>query len=210
MSRIALESSQHMVGREEAENVDLDYSLEDYAGNFGLGPHGVEEHAIALKLSASIKNPLQGFTFGRNRNRCDITFVEDPYKRLSNVHFRIFINEYGVLMLEDQSTNGTVVDEMLLKSRAKQKSPAMRTLSSGSKISILMHKDSSDLVFLVRVPRRDGEYESAYRKNLGAYLKKLQAIAEREGETISAEPDGNVPHAPYHAVVSSYLNSVTY
>ncbi len=151
-------------------------------------PYAAGEHVIALRLSAQVKNPLQGFTFGRGASRCDVSFMDDPFRRLSKIHFRIFINEYGVLMLEDQSTNGTFVDDILLKAGTKTPGalPTKRTLSSGSKISILMHENSCDLVFLVRVPRRDGDYEAAYRKNLVAYLKGLQSLAEAQEQTVGA------------------------
>jgi len=186
-----MESSQHMVAREDGDSVDLDEADEDDAGRFGL--RGFEENAIALKLSARVKDPLLGFTFGRNAQRCDICFVNDPLRRLSNTHFRIFINEYGVLMLEDQSTNGTVVEGTLLKARSKHATgPTRRILTSGNKISILMHEDSCDLVFLVRVPRRDGDYEIQYRKNLVEHRKKLQALVNKQDQDISAGPAGHV------------------
>ncbi len=197
VSRIALESSQYMVNGVDAEDVGLDDVAGGSAGTFGLTSYGPGDYAIALRLSSNVKSPLQGFTFGRNPGRCDICFAYDPLRRLSNIHFRIFINEYGVLMLEDQSTNGTFVDEVLLKARTKAPGgPSMRTLNSGSKISILMHNKSSDLVFLVRVPRRDGEYATAYRKNMVADRRELRALEDAQEQTISAGPAGHVRHPP--------------
>lgn len=189
---IALQNPQHIVARADAEDVDLDYSHDDEASNFGLAPHALGEYSIILRLSANVKNPLQGFTFGRNANRCDICFRNDPLRRLSNIHFRIFINDYGVLMLEDQSTNGTFVDDELLRGRARPGSPTKWTLTSGSRISILMHERSGDLKFIVRVPRRDGEYEEAYRKNMAAYLSHMEYLAKEHAQTISAGPTGHV------------------
>ncbi len=74
-----------------------------------------------------------------------LCFPDDPYRRLSNIHFRIYLNQYGVLMLEDQSTNGTVVDDNLLKAKSNTTSETRRTLNSGSKIAILMHNRPADL-----------------------------------------------------------------
>ncbi|EON97264.1 putative meiosis-specific serine threonine-protein kinase mek1 protein [Phaeoacremonium minimum UCRPA7] len=182
VSKIALRSSRHMVARDDADNVDIDYALEDDAERFELTPRSAGEHAIVLRLSADVKNPLQGFTFGRNASRCDICFTNDPHKRLSNIHFRIYLNEYGVLMLEDQSTNGTIVDGTLLRAKSRPREETKRTLTSGTKIQILMHAEGLDLEFLVRIPRREGEYERAYRENLISYMHRLQSMYNRVGQ----------------------------
>ncbi|KAK3693861.1 hypothetical protein B0T22DRAFT_53805 [Podospora appendiculata] len=192
LRRIAGQSSQHMVTRNDTDKLDLDYELEDDAENFGLAQQDVGEHHIALRFSAQSKNPLQGFTFGRNPNRCDICFTLDPYRRLSNIHFRIFLNEWAVLMLEDQSTNGTIVDDHLLKLKASPPGDTQRTLSSGSKIKILMHQDESDLVFLVRVPLRDGKYHAAYQRNLDEYMGNRAFLAQDANATIRPGPGGHV------------------
>ncbi|KAL1901958.1 Protein kinase protein rad53 [Sporothrix stenoceras] len=193
-ARLAREGSPFIIGREEAQNVDVDYTHEDRAGNFGLSTAGPGTGpAFVLRLSAHVKDPLQGFTFGRNANRCDICFNNDSLRRLSNIHFRIFINEHGVLMLQDQSTNGTAVDDVLLKAR-RPGMPNKRTLNSGTKVSILLQNDAHDLEFLVRVPRREGQYESAYQRNLHAYLERLAMLADGDegngnGTTQAQTPD---------------------
>ncbi|KAK1826150.1 hypothetical protein QBC39DRAFT_269694 [Podospora conica] len=192
LKRIATENSQHMVARENADRLDLDYELEDDPENFNLLQQDVGEHHVALRFSAQVKNPLQGFTFGRNAQRCDICLQNDPHRRLSNVHFRIYLNEHAVLMLEDQSTNGTIVDSVLLKSKANPPFPTRRTLSSGSKISILMHVGMSDLVFLVRIPLRQGRYQMAYERNLEAYMQRCERLVEDVNETIVPGPGGHV------------------
>lgn len=179
-----------MVAREKSDRLDLDYELEDDAENFNL--QDVGEHHVALRFSAQVKDPLQGFTFGRNMARCDICLKNDPHRRLSNVHFRIYLNEHAVLMLEDQSTNGTIVDSVLLKSKANPPFPTRRTLSSGSKISILMHQGMSDLVFLVRIPLRQGRYQMAYERNLEAYMQRCERLIEDANETIVPGPGGHV------------------
>ncbi|KAK3934775.1 Serine/threonine-protein kinase RAD53 [Diplogelasinospora grovesii] len=194
VKRIAAKNSQHMVGRDDAGKLDLDYTAEDDPRNFLQAHQDVGEHHIALRFSAQVKNPMQGFTFGRNPNRCDICFADDPLRRLSNVHFRIYLNEWAVLMLEDQSTNGTIVDEAALK--AKTTPPpknTRRTLASGSKIKILMHQPAYDLVFLVRIPLRDGKYQAAYQRNLEEYMNNRERLGIiDEDKTIVPGPGGRV------------------
>ncbi|KIH89655.1 serine/threonineeeee-protein kinase-like protein [Sporothrix brasiliensis 5110] len=199
-ARLAREGSPFVIGREEAQNVDVDYAYEDYAGNFGLSPAGPGYGpAFVLRLSAKVKDPVQGFTFGRNPNRCDVCFNNDSLRRLSNIHFRIYINEHGVLMLQDQSTNGTAVDDVLLKNRRPGMSNK-RTLNSGTKVSILLQNDAHDLEFLVRVPRREGQYESAYQRNLHAYLERLAMLADGDESIGTTHPP---PQPQRHQIIGA-------
>ena len=46
--------------------------------------------------------------------RSVIIILREDSKRLSAAHFRIFMNQNGLLMLEDMSTNGTMVDKVIL------------------------------------------------------------------------------------------------
>ncbi|KAI1075095.1 hypothetical protein F5B20DRAFT_561343 [Whalleya microplaca] len=186
----------HTAGRYTADAIDSDLYLEDDAREFGR-TRGMGDHAIVLKLSSAVKDPSLGFTFGRNRTRCDLYFAYDPGRRLSNIHFRIFVNQYGSVMLEDQSTNGTVVDGKLLRKRkdpqkATQTEQTMRTLESGSTVKVIMHETSYDLVFLVRIPRRDGDHEVAYLTKLDAYLRKASGRDEDVNRTIGPGPSGHV------------------
>jgi hypothetical protein len=188
-----------MVGRDDVDGLDLDYQLEDDVRNFTLPDVG--EHHIALRFSSHVKDLTKGFTFGRNSNLCDICLSDDPYRRLSNIHFRIFLNEWGVLMLEDQSTNGTVVDGTLLRMKGNPPTETMRTLSSGSKIKVLMHEESRDIVFIVRIPLRDGQYHVAYQRNLEAYMANRANAPVDANETIVPGPGGHV--RPSFAIRSS-------
>ncbi|KAI1206402.1 uncharacterized protein F4807DRAFT_229455 [Annulohypoxylon truncatum] len=188
------EYAHHTTKRYTANAIDSDRTREDDPKHFGL-TRGIGDHALVIKLSSSLKNPRLGFTFGRNRARCDLCFENDPGRRLSNIHFRIFVNKYGIVMLEDQSTNGTVVDDKLLRKRSDpqkgQCSATRRTLESGSTIKIVMHDSMSDLIFLVRIPRRDGDHETAYRRKLGAYLRRTQGHDD-VNKTIGPGPSGHV------------------
>jgi hypothetical protein len=189
--RLASETSQHMVGRDDVDGLELDYSLEDDSRNFAGLHSDIGEHHIALRFSSQVKDPMQGFTFGRHANCCDICLQNDPNRRLSKIHFRIYMNEWAVLMLEDMSTNGTVVDSVLLKKKDSPATETRRTLESGSKIKILMHEPGRDIVFLVRIPNREGDCEEAFKRNLDAYLARAQ-LAVDANATIVPGPGGHV------------------
>lgn len=196
---MAMRTSKHMVEADEAAHPDL-----QTAEGLGPLPHLVGEKAIVLRLSAQVKDPLQGFTFGRNPGRCDVHFDNDPLRRLSNIHFRIFLNEYGVLMLEDCSINGTIVDGVMLRARdgkggkpGDRKLPRQRTLQPGSQVKILMAEREDDFQFVVQIPRREGDCEEPYRRNLSRYIRRLQRLrAEHDagdaGKTITPGPTGHV------------------
>ena len=88
---------------------------EDVINSSQLAEDGLVSCDIALRLSANLKDTMGGFQFGRNATRCDFVLGKnEASRRISNIHFRIYINEYGVIMLEDQSTNGTAIDGTLL------------------------------------------------------------------------------------------------
>lgn len=162
------------------------------------------EPAIVLRLSAKVKDPLQGFTFGRNPLKCDVCFQDDPVRRLSNVHFRVYLNEHKVLMLEDTSINGTVVDGTLLKGKlgdrpkpGEQHLSKQRTLIHGSRIKVLMHNPPFDLRFIVQILHREGDYEQAYRRNLARYMNHLKQLRGGHdhvdaAKTITPGPGGHV------------------
>ncbi len=193
MRGIASEASPYTVGRDDVDGLELDYSLEDDSRHFA-GVHGdVGEHHIALRFSSQVKDPVAGFTFGRSVGLCDICLHNDPNRRLSKIHFRIYLNEWGVLMLEDMSTNGTVVDQILLKKKDGPAGEVKRTLESGSKIKILMHEPGRDIVFLVRIPIREGAHEEMYKRNLQNYQARRTNLAAVDvNRTIVPGPGGHV------------------
>ncbi|KKF94615.1 Serine/threonine-protein kinase RAD53 [Ceratocystis platani] len=137
--------------------------------NFDLMLPPSDSAAIVLELSSPMKNPNLGFVFGRNDARCDVCFTNDPKRRLSNSHFRIYVNEYDVVMLEDISTNGTIVAGDLLKSKGGNPDRVRRMLTPGCHIKILMHEKNLDLVFSVRIPQRDGSAQAQYLKKVKAF-----------------------------------------
>jgi serine/threonine protein kinase len=128
---------------------------------------------LALRFSANVVRPYMGFVFGRSVQYCDIVLDTDTVKRISNVHFRIFANNSGVLMLEDVSTNGTMVDDVVLRGKTGNRT---RMLTGGSIIQIVSPKAEEHIKFIVRIPNRDGVVDE-YQNNMDRMLKRM-AIAE--------------------------------
>lgn len=121
---------------------------------------GEEGLDIALRSKPGPKDPDLGFVFGRNHHKCDVVIGERKgFRRISNVHFRIYQNPTGVLMLEDYSTNGTWVDSNKLGGTAAgepaHKNGTTHALFAGSIISVA--RGSVDMLrFVVRIPNQSG------------------------------------------------------
>ena len=164
-------------------NVLQNDHFDDYAD--GVTPDDLEEQEtfilseegpsqamdLALRFSAPVKSPHLGFVFGRHQGSCDVVLAQDTYKRVSNMHFRIFINNSGVLMLQDMSTNGTIVDDVVLKGKVARE-PQTRMLNPGSIIQILSPKSDEVVKFIVRIPSREG-HANEYQTRVQAYLQKV-------------------------------------
>ena len=132
---------------------------------------------LALRFSSRTLRPVFGFCFGRNLKQCDVVFNVDTVKRVSNLHFRIYINRGGVLMLEDVSTNGTLVDGVHLKGRSSGRQPATRMLAGGSILEVPSSKPDESIKFIVRIPSRD-RHESEYRRRFDDYMNRITQIEE--------------------------------
>ncbi|KAL9098643.1 MAG: hypothetical protein Q9163_005736 [Psora crenata] len=149
---------------------------------------------IALRMSSKVHNPCLGFVFGRNAKHCDLLISSDDVIRLSNCHFRIFLNRHGVLMLEDTSRNGTYVDKVLLRSseHSQGSHPSTRTLYAGAIIELptITQQGEESIRFIVRFPARDQAQEQ-YNQNLAAYLEYIQQ-AERQVQ-VAAAGNGAIP-----------------
>jgi hypothetical protein len=150
---------------------------------FDLAAQGVSSRNIALRLSADLKEPLGGFCFGRNPQRCDfIIGNHDGFKRVSNVHFRIYLLESGVIMLEDQSTNGTQVEHVMLRMKEKENGKQYKhTLQQGTLITLVMTPPEEDIKFVVRIPQREGEHEEMFHRNLQDYFVRLRLRRQQRG-----------------------------
>ncbi|KAL5338898.1 kinase-like domain-containing protein [Aspergillus crustosus] len=128
---------------------------------------------LALRLSSKVNDPNLGFCFGRTLGRSDILLAADPaHRRISNTHFRIYFTDDGILMLEDVSTNGTIVDNNRLRKREKDNS---RMLTNGSVIQVINGDDPpSEVKFVVRMPTRDA-FSNQYSRNLEQHLVQVQS-----------------------------------
>ena len=176
------------------EDEDL---MEDLGGSDGDGP----ARDLALRFSSKVHNPCFGFTFGRNPKLCDVILGDINNKKFSNRHFRIFIQPNGSLMLEDTSTNGTIVDGTVLRG-AKGIAPdgirqPMHTLHHGFLIELptISSKNEESLRFMVRMPSRD-DYEDRYKQNLGTYLAYVAQAERQAAAARQAAANGQVIAMP--------------
>jgi len=127
--------------------------------------------SLALRFSSRTINQDLGFIFGRNTSLSDIIIAPNSASRVSNTHFRIYLSDNGgngVLMLEDMSTDGTLVDHVHLRGKLDISS-SRRILCSGSTIKIPHSKQDEHVRFSVHLPSHK-EHEEEYRRNYNAYL----------------------------------------
>jgi hypothetical protein len=157
---------------EEQETIIIDSSGRRLANS---SPAGAD---LALRMSSAhtLKNRELGFVFGRNPGTSDIVFGQESGKRISNQHFRIYLNTDGILMVQDMSTNGTIVDEVLLK----QSPERIRMMHSGS-IIYIQHPNPAEVVrFVVRIPQRASDLARArFNANLRGFITNCAAAEDR-------------------------------
>lgn len=151
---------------------------------------------IALRFSSRVHNLCIGWSFGRNPVKCDVPIVGvHETMKISNMHFRIYLNQNGVLMLEDTSTNGTWVDKVKLLSkgmRAGQK--PRRTIQGGSIIEILLSSPEPLMRFIVKMPPRD-QAQAKYNQRLSEYLAHVKQL-EHQALVAAAVPANGKLIAP--------------
>lgn len=167
--------------------------------NDRLQPEMRSGASIALRLSSHLINPALGFVFGRNPNMADVVVTRDVAKRISNQHFRIHLNSSAILMLEDMSTNGTIVDDVLLRNRDVQRFSRARTLIHGSIICMHNSSGNDSIKFIVRIPSRSKQRDR-FQENMqnfmlrcnpaGADPKAMQRLAARQGAGATMKWDG--------------------
>lgn len=148
---------------------------------------------LALRMSSARRLRFKelGFVFGRNPQSADIIFGQDSGKRISNQHFRIYLNTDGILMIEDMSTNGTIVDDALLKCK-DPRFHKIRMLSSGSIICIQNSNDAEMIKFIVRIPSRVS-YFDRFTENLRNFITECTPNSgdEQSKGKHSIEPSEN-------------------
>ncbi|KAF8428383.1 kinase-like domain-containing protein [Tirmania nivea] len=152
--------------------------------------------SIALRFPPGPMDIAKGFCFGRNEQRCDILMGDNQStRRVSNIHFRIFVNEQHILMLEDCSTNGTYVDDIFLGpvthsghgKKPERLRPRSRQLGNGTQIQVLKVPEKEEIKFMVRIPKADGN----------GFIG--------DGEDFSAFDPNNLPHVTATAGASAYF-----
>lgn len=158
---------------------------------------------LALRFSSRVSDPTIGFCFGRNQFKCDINLdPEATQRRVSNTHFRIFINENGVLMLEDMSTNGTVVDGKTLGGRkTPNANPKAIMLQHGSIIEILSPNQDDVIKFISREPAREN-FMDQYAQKFQAYMAHVAIATQR---AVAAQQGVGMPEAACRAVMAAPL-----
>ena len=137
---------------------------------------------FALRMSSNVKFPKDGFRFGRNPASCDVVLTGNVHDKLiSNTHFKIFVNSQGSLMLQDLSTNGTIVDDDHLRTRDRQGNtmlkPPTRALKNGAIICVLSEPARTEIKLMVRIPNR-GDNEDLYEAKLKKYLAARGKVAQ--------------------------------
>ncbi|KAK4506738.1 hypothetical protein PRZ48_000471 [Zasmidium cellare] len=163
---------------------------------------------LALRFSSPLRSPALGFVVGRNMGLCDIAVSSDAHKRVSNVHFSIYMNESGVLMLKDMSTNGTMVDDVLLKGR-NHNEPKQRMLNHGSIVQILSPTPGEALKFIVRIPSRVG-FTDEYQIKFSEYIETQLAAARldrQEGRDLMLAPKQAGQRPPNTAVKAPIVHN---
>jgi hypothetical protein len=132
--------------------------------------------SLVLRMSSPRINDSVGFVLGRNPQMADIVFGQDSGKRVSNQHFRIYLNAELVLMVEDMSTNGTVVDDVLLKCRDRR-CHKQRMINTGSIIRIQTSNDPDFVEFIVRIPSRVAHMKE-FQKNIRDFMTRCATTEE--------------------------------
>lgn len=150
---------------------------------------------IALRLSSKLKDPCVGFTFGRLHQKSDIVIMEGSNIRISGIHFRIFVKENSVPMLEDKSKNGTLVDGKLLGGVVGgSSSEKRRMLTTGCRIEAFCDESSTNeymIRFIVEIPKRP-RFPDQWRLKLGNYLQFVYQLERQAAVRDEAVRNGGV------------------
>ena len=163
-----------------------------------LPPGTSHSYDIALRMSSRVKDPTQGFTFGRLTVKSDIVLRDGPPDQIlvSGIHFRIYVNEHGIIMLQDMSTNGTYVEDVLLQCKtAKPGDSSSHSLSHGNTIEIL-RQNKDPIRFAVNLISDRGHGSDKYKENLSNYLAHIAQRTRQDAAVRKAKLAGNAVVAP--------------
>lgn len=130
---------------------------------------------IALRFSSELFDPARGFSFGRSAELNEVVLdFEGTQKRISQIHFQIFVNTHNVMMLRDTSTNGTIVDGIIVGGKRVEGNSSIRALGFRSTIEILSPVPSEAIRFMVKWPER-APYATQYAENFGRWIEIVRA-----------------------------------
>ena len=152
---------------------------------------------IALRFSSKVHNLSYGFTFGRNPAKCDLLLTNTENSMISNRHFRIFVKNNGIVMIQDTSTNGTIYEDNILftpKGFVGFNPSAQHTICNGETIEIPLEKQPGQSIrFSVKTPQRSELGAEKYNQNCIAYIKCCEQAERRNGFIAEATKNGNAP-----------------
>ena len=154
---------------------------------------------IALRFSSKVHNLGLGFTFGRNPAKCDLLLSDNDNNMISNRHFRIFMKSNGSLMIEDTSTNGTIIDDIVLcgpkAGRLDPEPVAQHTVMNSNTIELPLQKDQrgQTIRFSVKIPQRSEIGAEKYEQNCIAYIKCVEQAERQHGFLAEAARNGTAP-----------------
>ena len=187
----------------ENNEFDGEHREQDTEEHVEHGPHAAESSSkdIAIRFSSRVHDACLGWVFGRNANKCDLPLVSpnesiEEAMRISNSHFRIFLNENGIIMLEDTSTNGTWVDDIHLEHKTNNpNAKSKRTINAGTIIRIIMNKADQCMRFVVSTPPRDRAILK-YQQNVQEWLSLVKQMGDQRAIAAKAAAQGNLMAPP--------------
>ena len=167
--------------------------------------HGLD---IALRLSSHVRDPSKGFTFGRLPIKSDIVLLDRSPQdsKVSGVHFRIYISQGGILMLQDLSTNGTCVDDIWLRCKtAPPGDNSSHIIHQASQIEV-HDRSEENIRFVVSIPDR-GDSLPIYQEKLSDYLALVEQLTRQAAAVRNAKLTGNALKAPVVGLLNHLFRS---
>ena len=180
------------VGNEQDQASNSQANPEHEANDLPPAPtSGSSAQDIALRFSSRVHDVCLGWSFGKSPKKADLLICDRSQAHIiSAMHFRIYVIEGGVTMLEDHSMNGTWVDTVFLSKKAHETNPncpVRRMLSPGSEIRVMIAEDQKvGLRFHVAFPKHEHLYHKWHSKLLQYLGYVAQMKRQREAAAVMA------------------------
>ncbi|KAI9647564.1 Protein kinase protein rad53 [Ciborinia camelliae] len=163
---------------------------------------------LAVRLSTDFQDLNLGWVFGRSVECCDFV-LKDPIPKVSQQHFRIYLNDHCFLMVEDMSVNGIKIDNTQLRFKRKDDGmPHRHTLENGNLLIVTISANQDEnFRFIVRIPQRNDEAQEAFDKNVDDYILRLQEDKIQRGIAVGEkrQPLNLFPNAANRGTSSSSI-----